>query len=330
MMKKRVLDKDRFIFLDKPPVSLIKDTDSNQRNMEIEAYIKTLSTYMISLERLSKDHFSRDMLNLHLNLAMILLSEEKLLAKTKELKRIPLKTFSAMVEEPIHELKKSEKHIIALTLLLEAGVFPELQKTLSFGDGTDKKTTPIEGKDYSGTVLRRRGGTVYILAGDGSFHRIREKSSAVGSIAFGPRIKKKPNILKPLVFLLILAIPLGFYYNSLQKQIERTVIIKAVGEVTLKFNTFGHLVDAFGNNSRGTYFIERARFEDKSLDATIGEVLEQAYITETIRENSTIEILISGKPLSKDYFHKGATKDRIESYQIKAKINDNGSFLYTD
>lgn len=329
-MKKRVLDKDHYIFLDKPPVILYKEEDNGERKTEIEAYMASLRTYMISLESLSKEHFSRDELNLHLNLALILLSEEKLLAKTKELKRIPLKVLSSMVEEPLFELKKRQKHILALTLLLEPGAYPKLQKTLHFGAVEEKRTTPIDGKDHTGTVLKRRGGFAYILSNDGAFYKIRDAGSDVGNLGFGQKVRRKPNVVKPLLFLLILAIPLGFYYNSLQKEIERTVIIKAVGEVTLKFNSFGHLVDAFGNNPKGRDYIDRAKFDDLSLDAAVGEVLEQAYISETIQERSTVEILISGKPLAKDYFHEGATKDRIVSYQIEAKINDNGSFLFTE
>lgn len=328
-MKKRVLDKDHYIFLDKPLVSLYKEEDHDERKAEIEAYTTSLRTYMISLESLSKEHFSREELNLHLNLALILLSEEKLWTRTKELKRIPLKVFSSMVEEPLFELKKRQKHILALTLLLEPGAYPRLRQTLCFGPAEENRTTLIEGKDHSGMVLKRRCGVACILTNDGAFYKIRDTGSDVGTIGYGKKVRRKPNVLKPLLVLLVLAIPLGFYYNSLQKEIERTVIIKAVGEVTLKFNSFGHLVDAFGNNPKGRDYIERARFDDLSLDAAVGEVLEQAYISETIRERSTVEILISGKPLTKDYFHEGATKDRIESYQIEAKINDNGSFLYT-
>ncbi|SFN72435.1 hypothetical protein [Proteiniclasticum ruminis] len=328
-MKKRVLDKDHYIFLDKPPVSLYNEEDHEERKAEIDAYTTSLRTYMISLESLSKEHFSREELSLHLNLALILLSEEKLWTRTKELKRIPLKVFSSMVEEPLFELKKRQKHILALTLLLEPGIYPKLQKTLHFGPAEEKRTTLIEGKDHTGTVLKRRGGVAYILTNDGAFYKIRDTGSEVGTLGYGKKVRRKPNVLKPLLVLLVLAIPLGFYYNSLQKEIERTVIIKAVGEVTLKFNSFGHLVDAFGNNPKGRDYIERARFDDLSLDAAVGEVLEQAYISETIREKSTVEILISGKPLAKDYFHEGETKDRIVSYQIEAKINDNGSFLYT-
>lgn len=328
-MKKRVLDKDLYVFLDRPPVSLYREEEKEEKLVEIDRYLKTLSSYTISLSSLSAVLSTRAERTLHLNLAMILLSEEKLLAKTKELKRIPLKVFSNLVEEPIHELKKAEKVILAYALLLEVDAFPMLRKILCFSTGKEEKTTPIDGRELMGLALKRSAGFAYILTSDGQFAKIRDKETPRGEVAFGSKVWKKPNLLKPLLFLLVLAIPLGFYYSSLQKEVERIVIVKASGEVTLKFNTFGDLIEAFGNNATGKVFIGKARFSEKDLDAVVGEIIEQAYITETIRERSTIEILISGKPLEKTYFHQGATKDRIESYQIEAKINDNGSFLYT-
>lgn len=326
-MGKRVLDKDRYRFIEKPPVSLYSEELEKKRAEEIPLYLKTLSTYGISSGALVKTLLSREERILMLNLALILLSEEKLWSKTKVQKVLPLKVFSKLVEEPLFELKRMEKPLLAMALLLEKDAFKELSKHLHYELVTNEKTSFLDTKEDAGIALKKTLTGTFVLTSDGAFLHLREKAPDLGVFIYGKRKKKKPNLLKPLVAVILLVASLGILYQNFSQEIQRTVTVKAVGQVTLTFNSFGQLVEASGNNAPGQFFLSRADFEEKDLDTVLAEIIEQAYITETIKERSTVEILISGKPLEKTFFHQGKTRDRLLSYQLDVKINDNGSSL---
>ncbi|MBO1264663.1 hypothetical protein J3A84_06435 [Proteiniclasticum sp. SCR006] len=329
-MGKRVLDKQRFVFLEKPAMEVLQREENENRENQIAAYLGELKKYHLSVKKLSEGRPDRKVRNLMLNLAMILISEEKLWEKTRERKRIPLKAFSRMVEVPVFELKEMEDQILAYALLLEGEKYPLIRRSLHFMEGTSEDTTEEASKTSRGLSLLSRGRFSYILTSQGQFQRIRVEEGSSGHVAYGRPIGKRLNLLKPLFALLLAAALLGGVYYTMSRNITQTIIVKATGEVKMDFNSFGDMVQVVGIEATGRKFVEKAQFQEKDIDTVLAEIIEQAYITETIRERAEITILISGAFLPEDFFKAGKTHDRILSYQLNAKINNNGSFLYVE
>ena len=329
-MVKRVLDKQRYVFLEKPAMEVLQREENEIRAAQIESYLSELKEFHLSVMKLSETRYDKKTRSLMLNLAMILLSEEKLWEKTRSEKRIPLKIFSRMVEEPVFELKEMESHILAYALLLEEDKYPLIRRYLHYkkGEGED---TYENGEDKSrGLSLLRKGRFSFILTSQGQFMKIRVEETPSGHVAAGRKVRKKLNLFKPLLVLLLAALLLGSVYITMSRRITQTIIVKAAGEVKMDFNSFGDVVHVIGIDGAGRSYVAKATFEEKDVDTVLAEIIEQAYISETIKERAEITILVSGEFLPEDFFKSGKTHDRILSYQLNAKINNNGSFLYVE
>jgi len=329
-MVKRVLDKNRYVFLEKPTMQVLHKEEDELRVLEIQSYLKKLKEFNITISSLTKTQHDKKDRSLILNLAMILVSEKKLWEKTLEDKRIPLKSFSRIVEEPVFELKEWQNQIIAYSLLLDEEKFPLIGKYLHYGASEKEDSFLRDANMNRGLSLLTKGRSSYILTSQGQFLKIRTEDIPSGHMASGKIERKKLNIVTPLIVLLVSVVFLVGLYVTLSRRVSQTIILKAVGEVKMDFNPWGDVVDVIGINTAGRSFVEGAEFEDKDIDTVLAEIIEQAYIKEIIREKEEITVLVSGDFLPEDFFKSGKTRDRILSYQLNAKINNNGSFLIVE
>ena len=115
-MVNRVLDKNRYVFLEKPTMQVLHKEQNEIRALEIQSYLEKLKEFNITLSSLTKTQYEKKDRSLMLNLAIILVSEKKLWEKTLEDKRIPLKSFSRIVEEPLFELKEWQNQNLLLSI----------------------------------------------------------------------------------------------------------------------------------------------------------------------------------------------------------------------
>lgn len=329
-MANRVLDKDRYVFLEKPAMEVYNKEDNARRAEQIEAYLKELKTYGISLSKLAKENPTREERSLILSLALILVEEEKLWEKLVINRRIPLKAFSRLVEEPEFELRKHHDLMLAYSLLFQKDRYSLIRRYLMYDLKEKEDSFPVDTSLKSGLALTKKGRSLFILTSQGQFMKIRDEGHPLGDVATGARTRKMPNLLKPLAAVLLLALISGVIYNQMDQTVKHTIILKAQGEVKMDFNSWGNMIRIAGINGTGRTLVERAEFMEEDLDTVLAEILEQAYISETIRERSEVTILISGDPLPEDFFKSGKTHDRIISYALDCKINNNGSFLYLE
>ncbi len=329
-MVNRVLDKDRYIFLEKPAMEVYNKEETLKRADEIEAYISELKTFNLSLEKLSSTSLSKAERSLILNLAFILSSEEKLWDKVLENRRIPFSTFSKLVEEPVFELKKWHDLILSYSILFHGEKYPLITRYLQYDLKEKEDSFPIDSDAHSGLTLRKKGSYAYILSSQGQFMKIKDEGNSVGDVTSGKKARKRPNLLKPLIAIVMIALILGLAYQYMSKKVDRTIIIRAEGEIKMNFNPWGNLVSISAVNPKGQELIEKSDPEQNDIDTVLAEIIEQAYISEAIKERDEIIILISGEFLPEDFFKSGKTHDRILSYQLDCKINNNGSFLYVE
>lgn len=168
-MGKRVLEKQRFAFLEKPTMEVLQREENENREKQIAAYLAELKEYHLSIKKLSEGRPDRKARNLMLNLAMILISEEKLWEKTRERKRIPLKVFSRMVEVPVFELKEMEKQILAYALLLDGEKYPLITRYLHYKEGASEDAAEENAKTSRGLSLLTSGRSSYISQARASF-----------------------------------------------------------------------------------------------------------------------------------------------------------------
>lgn len=329
-MVKRVLDKDRYIFLEKPAMEVYNKEETLKRAEEIDSYIVELKTFNLSLKKLVLTQPDKHERSLMLNLAIILASEEKLWAIVEANRRIPFSAFSSLVEVPVFELKKWHDYILSYSILIRSEKYPLIRRYLQYDLKEKEDSFPIDSDAHSGLALKKKGSYVYILTSQGQFMKIKDEGNNIGDVTSGKKARKRLNLIRPLIAMLMLALLLGFIYQTLSGKIDRTIIIRAEGEIKMEFNPWGNLVSISAVNQRGRELIAKSDLTEKDIDTVLAEIIEQAYITETIKERDEIIILISGEFLPEDFFKSGKTHDRIISYQLDCKINNNGSFLYVE
>lgn len=329
-MVKRVLEKDRYIFLEKPAMEVYNKEETLRRAQEIDEYINELKTFSLNLEKLIRTQPDKQERSLILNLSLILSSEEKLWEKVLENKRIPFSAFSKLVEEPVFELKKWHDHILSYSILLRGDKYPLMRRYLQYDLKEKEDAFPIDSDAHSGLALKKKGSYAYILTSQGQFMKVKDEGNSIGDVTSGKKARKRLNLLRPLIVLLMASLLLGLVYQNMAGKVDRTIIIRAEGEIKMEFNPMGNLIHISSVNAKGQELIAKSELEEKDIDSVLAEIIEQAYISETIKERDEIIILVSGEFLPEDFFKSGKTRDRILSYQLDCKINNNGSFLYVE
>ena len=329
-MDSKVLEKDKYIFLERPAIEIYNKNEILQREEEINVFLAELNLFKIKLLDLTKELPKKEERNLLLNAAIIINGDQQLLDKFMVQRKIPFKQLSRVIEEPVFELQNLNGYLVAYTLLLQEGKYPLLQRYLQYSLKENQDSFPKEDMIFSGVSINTLHKRTILLTSQGEFILIKGGNYRIAEVSTGTRTIIKRRWQKPLAFIIVALIILGGIAYTLTTTIENTIIIKAVGEVKLEYNPFGRLVTIKGINADGLAFVSKAEFADKSIDTTIAEIIEQAYINEVIKERDDVTILISGTPLPDDFFKQGRTHDRILSYQLNVKINNDGNFLHVE
>ena len=329
-MDSKVLEKDKYIFLERPAIEIYNKNEILRREEEISSFLAELILFKITLLDLTKELPKKEERNLLLNAAIIINGDQPLLEKFMVQRRIPFKHLSKAIEEPVFELEHLNGYLVAYTLLLQEGKYPLLKRYLQVSLKENQDSFPKEDQIYSGVSIKTLRNRTILLTSQGEFILIKGASDRIAEVSTGTRTIIKRRWQKPLALAIIALVVLGGIYYKLTTTIDNTIIIKAVGEVKLEYNPFGNLVTIKGINKDGLAFALNAEFNDKDIDTTLAEIIEQAYIQEVIKERDDVTILISGTPLPEDFFKQGRTHDRILSYQLNAKINNDGNFLHVE
>ena len=327
-MDSKVLEKDKYIFLERPAIEIYNKNEILRREEEINSFLAELNLFKIKLLDLTNKLPKKEERNLLLNAAIIINGDQQLLDKFMVQRKIPLKQLSKAIEEPAFELQNLEGYLVAYTLLLQEGKYPLLKRYLQYSIKENQDSFPKEDMIYSGVSIKAMRNRTILLTSQGEFILIKGSNDRIAEVSTGTLTIIKRRWQKPLALAIAILIVLGGITYKLTTTIDNTIIIKAVGEVKLEYNPFGKLVTIKGINTDGLAFAMNAEFADKSIDTTIAEIIEQAYIQEVIKERDDVTILISGTPLPDDFFKQGKTHDRILSYQLNTKINNDGNFLH--
>ncbi|MGB4589767.1 MAG: hypothetical protein WBI17_11115 [Clostridiaceae bacterium] len=329
-MATKVLEKDKYIFLERPAIEIYNKNEILRRAEEIKSFLAELDVFKIKLLDLTNELPKKEDRNLLLNAAIIMNHDEQLLDKFMTQREIPFKHLSKVIEEPVFELQNLKGYLAAYTLLLQEGKYPLLKRYLQYSLKENRDSFPKEDLIFSGVSIKALRNRTILLTSQGEFILIKGENDRIAEVSTGTRTIIKRHWKKPLAFVIVALIVFSGIAYKLNTTIENTIIIKAVGEVKLEYNPFGKMVTVKGINADGLAFVLNAEFADKSIDTTIGEIIEQAYILEVIKERDDVTILISGTPLPDDYFKQGQTHERILSYQLNAKINNDGNFLHVE
>jgi len=329
-MDTKVLEKDKYIFLERPAIEIYNKNEILQREEEINSFLAELNLFKVKLLDLTKALPKKEERNLLLNAAIIMNGNKQLFDKFMVQRKIPFKQLSKLIEEPVFELQNLNGYLTAYTLLLQEEKYPLLKRYLQYSLKENQDSFPKEELVFSGVSIKALHRRTILLTSQGEFILIKGENDRIAAISTGTRTIIKRRWQKPLAFAIAILIVLGGIAYRLTTTIDNTIIIKAVGEVKLEYNSLGKLVTIKGITPDGVTFVKKAEFADKSIDTTIAEIIEQAYIQEVIKERDDVTILISGTPLPDDFFKQGRTHERLLSYQLNAKINNDGKFLLVE
>lgn len=326
-MSNKVLEKDKYIFLERPAMEIYNKNEILLRQEEITIFLNELKLFKVKLLDLTQEVPEKSTRNLLLNAAIILNDDKKLLEKFLVRRKIPRTILSKVIEEPIYELQKWNGYLVAYTLLLQEGKYNLLKKYLQYSLKENADSFPKENLFFSGIGIKSLKNRTILLTSQGEFILIKDTTGRIAEVMTGTRTLIKKGWQKPLLFILLAAVLLGVFAHNFSQNVQNTIIIKAVGEVKMEYNSFGNMVSIKGINGTGKKFVDKAVFINNDIDTTVAEIIEQAYIQEVIKEKDEITLLISGPPLQNDSFRQGRTHDRILSYQLNCKINNNGTTL---
>ena len=186
---------------------------------------------------------------------------------------------------------------------------------------------------YSGLILSKKSNGRIILTSSGEFKLVKKQknhSNDLGEIIVSIEAKSFKNFKITLAIILALFIAVFLFLSSTQNKVSTTVLFKGNAEVKATFNKDNNLIHLYATNQNGNIILEDAEFEKKDLDYVLGEILEQSYIKKIVNERDTITVIISGAPPKEETLLNGRFNDRVVSYKIKCKINNDGTLIYLE
>lgn len=361
------INKDKYTFIDKSSIEIYEKDLIKKRKNEIKLFRKELRAFNIKIKNLAMTEISIEKRNLLLNLVFIVNSNKSLLKEFLKTQKLPLEKISAITYEPILNISPYKDYLKAYIILIKNDDYKLILKHLNIFENDDfggkinlhknkknslsskkqrivtknkKDNRSLESKYgnsldnkniYSGLIVSKHSGGRVILTTSGEFKwvkRQKKHSNRIGEIIVSKKAKSLKNIRIILGIILILSLAfLSFSYFS-QNKIETTILFKGNGEVKASFNTSNELVNIYAKNNKGTIILEDAEFAEKNIDYILGEILEQAYIKGIVKERDDITIIISGVPAKEEVLLSGRLNDRVISYKVKCKINNDGSLIY--
>lgn len=329
-MASPILEKNKYVFLERPAIEVHSKTDIASRGRQIALFQRELQKYGIRLKDLGGKNPSRTVRNLLLGIAHVLLEEDELLDRFVVERRLPLKRLSMLLEEPLFLLQRWQDHLTAYVLLLQGDRYYHLKSYLRFAEAKAVAEVEPPAVETTGITLGVYGRKSLVLTSQGEF-RVLHGTGPLGEVQSGTPAPGFTRIsLKPFAAVLLALLLAGAVYYGTSQTVSTTIFLRASGEVQLSFNPLGNLVEYRTLNSRGALYMEEGIFHSKDMDTVLGEVLEQAYIREHLREGDEIVLLVSGRALPEDAFHAGRFHDRVKAYRLRYKINNDGSFLFLD
>lgn len=211
----------------------------------------------------------------------------------------------------------------------------EIESIDSNKDLSNKKPKQIKAssqKDlYSGIIISKKGRKRIVLTATGEIKWIKKEknhSNNLGELITSKKVKSKRKIKITMGILVLVVLILFTANHLLENKVATTVLFKASGDIKITFNENNKLIHAYATNKNGNIILEDAEFQEKNMDYVLGEILEQAYIQKVIKEFDAVTIIVSGIPAKEEDIINGRFKDRLISYKVKCKINNDGTLIY--
>jgi hypothetical protein len=172
-MDSKVLEKDKYIFLERPAIEIYNKNEILRREEETNSFLAELNLFKIKLLDLTNELPKKEERNLLLNAAIIINGDQQLLDKFMVQRKIPLKQLSKAIEEPAFELQNLEGYLVAYTLLLQEGKYPLLKRYLQYSLKENQDSFPKEDMIYSGVSIKAMRNRTILLTSQGEFILIK-------------------------------------------------------------------------------------------------------------------------------------------------------------
>lgn len=349
---KFMLVKNKYKFVYTQKIIVLEDNFDYNIKEDISLFIKELSLYGVILKDLCKSTPSFDTKNLLLNISFSLLEEKTLTSLIKRNRSLPIKSLSEFTDESPRFIKKWENYLIAYYLIISNPQYNNIKNYLNIQatnvDSTENisdesKLNSDSSKDNAtstaltlydksqtnnlctGILLTSNKNKGIILNCYGEFIRIKlleEPSSQIGLIVSGAKTNSWRLYKYPLSISVFVIIVLSLIYLLLQNQISTTIILEANASLKINVNMMHKVTKVIPKDSNGKEISSNLNLNGKSIDQSLGLILNKGKELNFIEERSTIYIYINGSKLNEKDLSSCETF--VKENGIDARINNSG------
>ncbi len=325
------LIKNKYSFYYKPNLISLEENTIEELSEEISLFLKELTLFNINLKSLCRLSPNIETKNLILNIAYAILDDEKIYTYIRKNRSLPVKKLANFTYESKAFIEKWESYLIAYLLIVSKKRYSNLKNYLNIklndNDYENENFFSVVDNQNTGTVLKIKGKTAYIMTSSGDFKKIKvdvqSESSKVGSIIIGKVSKSMKIYFYPVLVSIFSLLFLSLIALAIYKQPYITIVMDMNASVKMEVNRFNQVVSCKGTNSKGKEIASSINIDKKPIDEYLKTILYRGKEMKIIDKKYPIYIYINGNTL-KDEELKSTIKF-IKENKIDARINNNGN-----
>ncbi|MBW6410471.1 anti-sigma factor domain-containing protein [Clostridium weizhouense] len=317
----------KYTFSSIPSMILIGDRAEENRNKQINLFLKEISLYKILIKDLIDYPPTEKQKNIILNISYYIVQNNELVEIIERKKDLPISKFSKQLKIKDNFLKKWRDYILMYYIIFLNPEYKCIQDYFRIEE-TEKAVKSINVRKksnlYRGIAIQSFKRSSCILTSSGEFIKIKtNREIRIGEEASGQEKAGLRHYKLHISIMAFILIILGAGLYNYYGKVKSTVILNTTSTIKLELNFLNKVIYAYSPTDKGKKIIVETDLLNKNIDIAIKEILEDASENDMIPQKDKMLITISGKTL--EYGTLKETSKFANEKNIPILINNGGN-----
>ncbi|GAA0078193.1 hypothetical protein UT300005_25710 [Clostridium sp. CTA-5] len=317
----------KYTFSSIPSMILIGDRAEENRNKQINLFLKEISLYKILIKDLVNYPPTEKQKNIILNISYYIVQDNEWGEIIERKKDLPISKLSKQLKIKEEFLKKWRDYILVYYTIFLNPEHKCIQDYFRIEETKNAvKSINVRKKAnlYRGIAIKSFKRSSCILTSTGDFIKIKtNREIRVGEEASGQEKRTLKHYRVHISIMAFILIFLGLGLYNYYSKVKSTVIINTTSTIKLEANFLDKVIYAYSPTDKGKKLIVETNLLNKNVDIAIKEILENAFENNMIPQQDKMFITISGKTL--EYGTLKETSKFANENNISILINNGGN-----
>lgn len=318
---------NQYTFSSIPSMILIGDRAEENRNKQINLFLKEISLYKILIKDLVNYPPTEKQKNIILNISYYMVQNNEWVETIERKKDLPISKLSKQIKIKESFLKKWRDYILVYYTIFLNPEHKCIQDYFRIEETKNAvKSINVRKKAnlYRGIAIKSFKGKSCILTSAGDFIKIKtNREIRVGEEISGQEKRGLRHYRIHVSIIAFILIILGIGLYNYYGKVKSTVILNTTSTIKLELNFLDKVIYAYSPTDKGKKIIVETDVLNKNVDIALKEILEDASKNDMIPQKDKMLITISGKTL--EYGILKETSKFANENKISILINNGGN-----